>query len=116
MLFFFTPFLQAIDSPQKIKKQTSRSSLGNKPLEAKRSKKACLTGEGLEGDMVITSPSSTTKKKGKEMKKRKAEVSQNTNTNKESSPQMKKAKTARDNNIDLELCRYPTHLLPFRWC
>ncbi|XP_062861932.1 bromodomain adjacent to zinc finger domain protein 2B isoform X2 [Trichomycterus rosablanca] len=96
---------KASDSPQKNKKQTSRSSMGNKPLEAKRSKKASATGEGLEDDMVSASPSSTSKKKGKEAKKRKAEESPSTNINKESSPQMKKAKTARDNNKDLELCR-----------
>ncbi|XP_060786081.1 bromodomain adjacent to zinc finger domain protein 2B isoform X3 [Neoarius graeffei] len=95
------------DSPQKSQKQAIRNSGGGEKLSgAKRSKKACMTGEGSENDTPSTSASSTPKKGGKEMRKRKMEDSLCSNTTKqESTTQVKRSKTARDSNKDLELCR-----------
>lgn len=98
---------QASDSSQKGKKQTSRLSGGvKKPSEVKRSKKACVAGDGSEDDTTSTSACSTPKKGGKEIKKKKTENLFTDAVKEESSTQVKKAKTARDNSKDVELCRY----------
>ncbi|KAI5621075.1 bromodomain adjacent to zinc finger domain protein 2B-like isoform X2, partial [Silurus asotus] len=98
---------KANDSPQKSKKQSSRNSGGGEKLSgAKRSKKACVTGEGSENDTGSSSASSTPKKVGKEARKRKLEENISTSTTKqESATQLKNPKTTRDNSKDLELCR-----------
>ncbi|XP_072541840.1 bromodomain adjacent to zinc finger domain protein 2B isoform X3 [Salminus brasiliensis] len=97
---------KASDSSQKNKKQASRPSGGaKKPSEVKRSKKACVAGEVSEDDTASTSASSTPKKGGKETKKRKTENLSTDASQEESSAQVKKAKTTRDNSKDLELCR-----------
>lgn len=102
------PSLQVSDSPQKSKKQTSRSSGGaDKPSGAKRSKKACVTGEGSENDTGSTSASSTPKKGAKEARKKKTEDNLSMNTSKqESTTQVKHSKANRDNSKDVEICRY----------
>ncbi|XP_058248969.1 bromodomain adjacent to zinc finger domain protein 2B isoform X3 [Hemibagrus wyckioides] len=92
---------KASDSPQKSKKQASRNSGGgDKPSGAKRSKKACVTGDGSENDTASTSANSTPKKGGKEKRKRKMEDSVCTNTTTQEI-----SKATRDNSKDLELCR-----------
>ncbi|MCJ8732668.1 hypothetical protein PDJAM_G00213940 [Pangasius djambal] len=98
---------KASDSPQKSKKQASQNSGGGEKLSgAKRSKKACVTGESSENDTACTSASSTPKKGGKETRKRKMDDNLCTNTIKqESATQVKNSKTTRDNSKDLELCR-----------
>uniref|UniRef100_A0A8B9JD06 Bromodomain adjacent to zinc finger domain 2B n=1 Tax=Astyanax mexicanus TaxID=7994 RepID=A0A8B9JD06_ASTMX len=91
--------------PACIAKASRTSGGAKKPSEVKRSKKACVAGEGSEEDSASTSASSTPKKGTKETKKRKTESLSTDAAQEESSGQVKKAKTTRDNSKDLELCR-----------
>ncbi|XP_066542422.1 bromodomain adjacent to zinc finger domain protein 2B isoform X2 [Hoplias malabaricus] len=94
---------KASDPPHKSKKQTNHTNGGvKKPSEVKRNKKAC---EGSEDDTASTSASSTPIKVVKENKKRKTENLSTDAAKEENSTQIKKAKTARDNSKDVELCR-----------
>ncbi|XP_060732641.1 bromodomain adjacent to zinc finger domain protein 2B isoform X3 [Tachysurus vachellii] len=96
---------KATDSPQKSKKQASRNSGGGEKLSgAKRSKKACVSGEGSENDTASTSASSTPKKGGKEKRKRQMEDNICTNTTTQDRA-THISKATRDNSKDLELCR-----------
>ncbi|TSM68836.1 Bromodomain adjacent to zinc finger domain protein 2B [Bagarius yarrelli] len=92
------------EPPQRSRKQVSRNSGGGEKLsETKRSRKACVSGEGSENSTVSTSVSSTAKKGGKESRKRKPEDNlYNTTTTKQ---ERDRSKTTTDNSKDLELCR-----------